>query len=49
MGYINLHSDFENAGQKVKCNLCQTVSDVPGEHFGPIDEFGKRQNKYNEP
>jgi hypothetical protein len=49
MGYINLHCDFQHAGQKVKCNLCSTVSDVPSEHFGPIDEFGKRLDKHTQP
>lgn len=42
MAYMNLHTVFENNGQKAKCNLCLFVNDVPAEHFGLTDEMGKR-------
>ena len=41
-GYISRYCAFENGGQQVKCSLCQFVNKVPEDHFGVIDEFGKR-------
>ena len=37
-----MHWVFEAGGQKAKCNLCGTVTDVPPEHCGPIDDLGRR-------
>jgi len=42
MGYMNHHTVFSEQGHKAQCNLCGTITDVPPEHFGPIDQFGKR-------
>ena len=42
LGYMNVHTIFSELGHKAQCNLCGTINDVPPEHFGPIDEFGKR-------
>jgi hypothetical protein len=42
LAYMNVHSVFSAQGHKAQCSLCDTISDVPPEHFGPIDEFGKR-------
>ena len=47
-GYFNVHSIFENMGTKVKCNLCHTSQDVPVEHQGPIDQYGKREDRDNQ-
>ena len=47
--YFNVNSLFESNGSKVQCNLCRTVSDVPSEHYGPINQMGKREDREYHP
>ena len=46
---MNVHTVFEAQGHKAKCNLCGTVSDVPPEHFGPVNEWGQRLDSDQRP
>ena len=48
-GYMNVHTLFEANGSKAKCNLCGTITDVPAEHFGPINEYGQRLDSDQKP
>ena len=48
-GYMNLHTLFEANGSKAKCNICGTITDVPAEHFGPVNEYGQRMDSDQKP
>jgi hypothetical protein len=42
---MNLHTKFTAQGQKAFCNLCGTENQTPGEHFGAIDQHGRRTDE----
>jgi len=43
-GFMNLHTRFSVDGQQATCHLCETVTPVTSEHFGLIDQHGKRSD-----
>ncbi|EKE41248.1 hypothetical protein ENUP19_0055G0093 [Entamoeba nuttalli] len=43
-GYVNPFCTFEEGGKKMKCNLCEYLSDVDDNYFSPLRGDGKRED-----
>ena len=42
MAYFNVNSVFLGGGHKAQCTICNELTDVPMESYGPVDLNGKR-------